>query len=140
MGNPAPPADGAGQQQPPAGDAPKTVEERLDAQDQKIDGLAGKIDQVLGRLTGQDSAAAGGHGPAAADATPAPDIPALVQQGVQKIMDKQKRDTDAATAKKADEDWRKSVDDRLAERKPAEPATGRRTGLQKFLFGAPDQR
>lgn len=138
-----PPADPAA---PPAPADPeatriKSIDDRFAAQDAKIDGLGSKIDQVLGKLGGAPAPA-----PAAAGAGPAEppagglSIAEQVRRGVAEIEAEKAR---KAAADQADADaasWRKSVDDKLAERPPAERATGAKTRMQRFLFGRPDER
>ena len=63
-----------------------------------------------------------------------------VRRGVEEIEAKKQRDADEKAAKDADSAWRKNVDERLAERRPAEPATGRKTKVQRALFGKADAR
>lgn len=139
------------QAQPPAQPEPspspgktgKTVEERLDAQDQKIDGLSGKLDQVLSAVGGSPKAS-GSTPPSASGATeqpPAgPSIAEQVRQGVAEIEAKKKADAEAQAAKDADQAWRKGVDEAIAERRPAEPKTGRKGKLQRAMFGRADER
>ena len=63
-----------------------------------------------------------------------------VRQGVEEIEARKAKEAADAAAKDADSAWRASVDERLPERKPSEPATGRKAKLQERLFGKPDAR
>jgi hypothetical protein len=133
---PAPPAAPSAQQppKPDGGQADRlaAVEAKVASHDGKLDGIGSKLDQLIGQGTAKPKG--GDSGPSGVD------VAALVRQGVEEIDAKRRRDKEAADAKQADADWRKSVETQLAERKPAEPRTGRRSKLQRFLFGAPDEQ
>lgn len=133
---------GPGQPQPTQGQpgaGPKSVDDRLDAQDEKIAGIGETVGKIWDKISGgtpKESTAP----PAQGEPEPGLSVAEQVRRGVEEIRAKDKQDADDAAAADADQSWRKSVDDRLAERKPAEPATGARTKLQRALFGKPDQR
>lgn len=129
---PPAPATGDG----PAAPEPRasgTVDERLAAQDQKINAMDGKLDQVLNRLTG------GGGDGGGAPAAPEPvNIGQLVRDGVREIEKEKDRKATADKRQADDQTWRASVETRLAERRPAAPATGAMTRVRTILFGKQD--
>jgi hypothetical protein len=125
--------------QDPEGPEYDQTEQRLSAMEAEQERQGGLLQQILGRLPGKGAAApTGGPSPAAPDA--GQDIGELVRKGVAEIQAKQQADADAAAAQQQADDWRKSVDARLAERRPAEPVTGVRARMQRALFGSHDQR
>lgn len=63
-----------------------------------------------------------------------------VRKGVEEIEARKAKEAEAQAAKDAAEGRLRSIEDRLPERKPSEPATGRKTRLQERLFGKPDPR
>lgn len=63
-----------------------------------------------------------------------------VRKGVEEIEAEKQRKAEAEAAAAGEAAWRASVDERLPERKPSEPATGRKVKLQERLFGKADQR
>ena len=63
-----------------------------------------------------------------------------VRKGVEEIEARKAKEAADAAAKDADSAWRASVDERLPERKPSEPATGRKAKLQERMFGKADAR
>jgi hypothetical protein len=124
-----PPTDPAAAPPPPGGTA--TVDQRLAAQDAKIESMGGKLDQVLDRLTG-------GHPPGEPAPAPGKSVADQVREGVAAIEKEKTRKAAADKTAAADQAWRASVDQRLAEHRPAEPQKGSLTRLQRILFGHPD--
>lgn len=86
----------------------------------------------------------GGTPPSASGVTASPpagpSIAEQVRKGVEEIEAQKAKEAQAQAAADADKAWRASVDERLPERKPSEPATGRKARLQARLFGKPDPR
>lgn len=119
---PTPPAPAPG---PPPPDADARIG-RLEAEQARQGGL---LEEIKAALTGRG----GGSNPPAPE--PAQDAAAQVREGVAKIERERAEAADAAAAGQADKDWRANVERQLAERKPGEPATGRKAKLRRFLVG-----
>lgn len=151
---PTPPAGGAQPPAPSQGDSEssriKTLDDRFGAIETEQKEQRSILSRIESALTG-GSPKASGPGSATpsgatggAQGTP-PDSSGLsvaeqVRRGVEEIEARKQKEAADKAAADSDQAWRKSVDDRLAERKPAEPRTGRKTKLQHALFGKQDDR
>lgn len=97
------------------------------------------LQEIKGMLAGAPKDPAGGTG-GSENSPPGQSVAEQVRRGVEEIEARKKREADEAAARDADSAWRANVDQRLAERRPAEPATGRKARLQARMFGKPDPR
>jgi hypothetical protein len=121
--------------QPPAPASPDPEASRIKSLDQRFGSIEAEQQRQSGILERIESVLAGKRAGAPGAPADQPDIAAQVRKGVEEIEAQRKAEADAAAAQQKDADWRKSVDDRLAEQRPAEPASGRKTRLQRVLFG-----
>lgn len=132
-----PPAQGSGQPDSESGRI-QSLDDRfgaIESEQQRQGGVLERIEQIL---SGGKAPAGGSSAPAAAAGGPS--IAEQVRRGVEEIEQRRQREQQAQQAQQADQQWRQSVESRLFERRPAEPATGRRNKLQRFLFGQADER
>jgi hypothetical protein len=117
----------------------QSLDARFAAQDAKIDGLGGKLDDILGRLGGSPKGPTGGSGSASGSPSPEPggkSIADQIREGVDRIEAEKTRKAKAKADGDAAEARLRSIEQRLPERPPADPAPGRKRGLQRILFGA----
>ena len=108
----------------------------IETEQQRQGGILERIEQTLGKgstpPTSPDSrTAASDSGTSVAE---------QVRKGVEEIEARKAKEAADAVAADAEKAWRASVDERLPERKPSEPTTGRKAKLQERMFGKPDQR
>jgi len=133
---------------PPPGDGEpgriKSIDTRFTAieeEQRKQGGILERIERALGggapKEPSPDPAGTG-----TGDTTPAGgvSIAEQIRRGVQEIQDKQRADAAATEAATKEQAWRQSVEDRLPERRPTEPATGAKNRIRRALFGKPDER
>ena len=112
----------------------------IEAEQQRQGGILERIEQALAG----SPKASGGTPPSASGVTePPPAGPSIAEQvrkGVEEIEARKAKE--AADKEAADKEaaWRASVDERLPERKPSEPATGRKQKMQERIFGKADAR
>lgn len=133
------------QQQPPAGTDPeagriKSLDQRFGAIEAKQAEHDSKLDRILAALPGgtpksSDSGGTGGSSPTPATGAGTSNIAQLVRQGVAELDAERQQREAADKAAAADKAWRSSVDQRLAEHPPAEPAGKMRRRLQRALLG-----
>lgn len=127
--SPAAPAGG----QPAPGAAPEGEAGRIKSLDDRFGTIEATQKEQGDLLIQIRDALAGGTKPAQGGPDhQQPDIAELVRQGVAKIeagKDDEKRQA-------SDKAWRKSVDDHLAEHKPAEPRSGFRARMERIVHGA----
>jgi hypothetical protein len=122
----------------------KTIDSRftaLEEEQRKQGGILERIERALG---GGAAPASQPDPPAGTGGDTAPawagSIAEQVRRGVEEIQAKQRADAEAAEAATKEQAWRQSIEDRLAERRPTEPATGVKNRIQRALFGKQDQR
>lgn len=106
----------------------------IETEQQRQGGILERIEQALAGSPKAGGPSSGNDDP------PGESVADQVRRGVEEIEAKKQRDAAEQAAKDADAAWRASVDERLPERKPSEPATGRKTKLQERLFGKADAR
>lgn len=110
---------------------------KIEAEQARQGGILAEIKELVGGpKAGTSPPASGSSQPPAPPGTPS--VADQVRKGVEEIEAKKAADAKAAADADADRTWRASVDERLAERKPAEPGTGFRNRLQRALVGRPD--
>ena len=109
----------------------------IEAEQQRQGGILERIEQALSKGDGPKDP--GNSSPTSPDTGPG-SVAEQVRKGVEEIEAEKQRKADAEARENADKAWRASVDERLPERKPSEPATGRKAKLQARLFGKPDPR
>jgi hypothetical protein len=140
--NPSPPA-------PPAPPAPEpttgqghtsSVDERLAAQDAKIEGIGSKLELILGKLGGKTGTPPAD--PAAPPAAPAPADLSIAEQVQRELEASRQREADEARRKgeaAADLDARvnAAIEKLKPEQSPREPQTGLRGRLQRMTIGQP---
>ena len=135
-----PPAAPAGDGTDPEAARVRSLDDRFAAQDEKIAGLGGKLDTILGKLGGEASpkpgisAASGPDGGSAGKS-----IADQVREGVEKLEKERKQKADQQAAADSDAAWRKEVEERLPERAPQPPAPGIKQRIQRIMVGRPDQ-
>ena len=137
------------QSSPPAVPKPAGEEDRIKSLDDRFGAIEAEQKEQRGILGRIEAALTGGHSPKAgispesgtvSDSSSGLSVAEQVKRGVQEIEERKQREADEKAVKDADSAWRKNIDERLAERRPAEPATGRKTKLQQALFGKADER
>jgi hypothetical protein len=136
-------ADGDGTS-PPATEPPKgePLAERvgaIEAEQQRQGGILERIEQALAGSPKASGTPSTGPTPDGGT-TGGLSVAEQVRQGVEEIEARKAKEAADAAAADADKAWRASVDERLPERKPSEPATGRKVRLQERLFGRADAR
>jgi hypothetical protein len=144
------PAQGQGGQGGEAGRI-KSLDDRftaIETEQKEQRGILGRIEQALtgggppkGTTGGSASPSSSAGGSSSSEPGSAGlSIAEQVRRGVEEIEAKRRADAEAQAARDAESAWRKDVEDRLPERRPAEPAPGRKSRLQRILVGKPDQR
>jgi hypothetical protein len=132
-----PPADPAAA--PPEGTDPeadriKSLDDRFGAIERTQEEQGGMLRAILDKLPG----GSGGDGPGAG-ATPTPAAGSDIQSTVRAEIEAANRRREAEEKARADEGWRKHVDEALEQLKPEatprEPQTGVRGRLQRITFG-----
>lgn len=133
-------ADGDGTAAP-APEAPKgePLAERVGAIETEQQRQGTVLEEIKGLLTNSPKGQAGGTD-GSENSPPALSVAEQVRRGVEEIEAEKQRKAEAEAAAAGEAAWRASVDERLPERKPSEPATGRKVKLQERLFGKADQR
>lgn len=134
----------AGAAPPPAAGAEgeKTDHERIGAIEAEQQRQGGVLDKIVGMLGGAGPKAGTSQGSGTESGSPPASLSVAeqVRQGVAEIRAREKQEADDKAAQDEDSAWRKSVDDRLAERRPDAPLTGRKSRFQRALFGRQDER
>lgn len=147
-------SDAGSQSSPPAGDAGgeegriKSLDDRfgkIEHEQAEQRGILSRIEQALGGRPKVPGTGSASSPPTESGSRTEPDgtglsIAEQVKRGVAEIEERKQREAAEQQAKDADQAWRKGVDERLAERRPAEPRTGRKVKLQRALFGRQDDR
>ena len=97
------------------------------------------IEEIKGLLTGSPKDPAGGTG-GSENSPPGPSVAEQVRKGVEEIEARKAKEAADKEASDRESAWRADVESRLPERRPSEPATGRKQKLQERLFGKADAR
>lgn len=136
-------ADGDGTA-PPAEPQGEPLAQRVGAIEAEQQRQGTVLEEIKGLLTKDPKASGTGSASSQGSSTEPPSgglsVAEQVRRGVEEIEARKQAEAEAAAAADADKAWRASVDERLPERKPSEPATGRKVKLQERLFGRADAR
>jgi hypothetical protein len=128
----------------------QTLDQRFGAIEAEQKEQRGLLTEIRGLLGGSPKAPSGGPGgsggphsgssPDPSSSPASPSVAEQVRQGVKEIEAEKEREAKAKAAADADSAWRATVEQALAERRPAEPGTGFRARLQRGLVGKPDPK
>lgn len=101
-------------------------------------GILERIEAALGKGSTAPTSPESGTGSGSPEVSPS--VAEQVRRGVEEIEAEKQRKAEAEARENADKAWRASVDERLPERRPSEPATGRKQKLAERMFGKADAR
>jgi hypothetical protein len=135
-------ADGDGTAPPAPEPKGEPLAERVGAIEAEQQRQGTVLEEIKGLLTKDPKAgaASSNSGSAPESGTGGLSVAEQVRRGVEEIEAKKQAAAEAKARADSDAAWRASVDERLPERKPSEPATGRKVKLQERLFGKADAR
>lgn len=133
-----PDGDGTGTEVQPKPDKPELAERvgAIEAEQQRQGGILERIEQALAG----NPKATGTSSDTTTDTPGGLSVAEQVRKGVEEIEARKAAEAEAKAKADAESAWRASIESRLPERRPSEPATGRKAKLQERMFGKADAR
>lgn len=115
--------------------------ERVGAIEEEQQRQGGILERIEQALAGQSPKASGSGSGSSPESEPGGlSVAEQVRRGVEEIEARKQAEAQAQADREAAEGRLKAIEERLPERKPSEPATGRKVKLQERLFGKADTR